>query len=480
MIVYRSEKNAFLRDVRRGDIDEVILEQFKAATGHSVAKAEQRSWGNSLQHVANVLDDSAVPDDLGIAVEFLLPLSLKRIDVTIAGHTDTGERRAIIIELKQWETARASPRDAIVLTHVGGRERPEVHPSYQAWSYAAFLRGFNEAVYEESPGIGLQPCAFLHNYKRDSVIDSTHYEAYLREAPLFAKGEGDQLRDFIRRHIPRGRGNEVLVALENGRIRPSRALADAVTGIVQGRPEFILLDDQKEVFEACLEAARTASLGAPRVVIVEGGPGTGKSVIAVHLLAALLAKKIFAMYVSKNAAPRHVFVEQLGRLKQDKIKLAGLFTGPDRFLDAPANAVGTLIVDEAHRLTEKGGFFGNKGEHSIQDLLRAAPCSIFFLDESQQVTWKDIGSRAVISRLAAEHGARLEVLQLASQFRCAGSDGYLAWIDEVLEIRPTAHQTLAGIPLDFRVFDDVGAMHEAIEARNTRNKARMVAGYCWP
>ena len=480
MIVYRSEKNAFLRDVRRGDIDEVILAQFKAATGHSVAKAEQRSWGNSLQHVANVLDDSAVPDDLGIAVEFLLPLSLKRIDVTIAGHTDTGERRAIIIELKQWETARASPRDAIVLTHVGGRERPEVHPSYQAWSYAAFLRGFNEAVYEESPGIGLQPCAFLHNYKRDSVIDSTHYEAYLREAPLFAKGEGDKLRDFIRRHIPRGRGNEVLVALENGRIRPSRALADAVTGIVQGRPEFILLDDQKEVFEACLEAARTASPGAPRVVIVQGGPGTGKSVVAVHLLAALLAKKIFAMYVSKNAAPRHVFVEQLGRLKQDKVKLAGLFTGPDRFLDAPANAVGTLIVDEAHRLTEKVGFFGNKGEHSIQDLVRAAPCSIFFLDESQQVTWKDIGSRAVISRFAAAHGARLEVLQLASQFRCAGSDGYLAWIDEVLEIRPTAHQTLAGIPLDFRVFDDVGAMHEAIEAQNTRNKARMVAGYCWP
>ena len=159
MIVYRSEKDAFLRDVRRGDIDEVILERFKATTGHSVARSEQRSWGNSLQHVANVLDDDSVADDLGIAVEFVLPLSLKRIDVTVAGHTDTGQRRAIIIELKQWETARASPRDAIVFTHVGGMERPEVHPSYQAWSYAAFLRGFNEAVYEENQGIGLQPCA---------------------------------------------------------------------------------------------------------------------------------------------------------------------------------------------------------------------------------------------------------------------------------------------------------------------------------
>ena len=480
MIVYRSEKNAFLRDVRRGDIDEVILERFKATTGHSVARSEQRSWGNSLQHVANVLDDDSVADDLGIAVEFVLPLSLKRIDVTVAGHTDAGQRRAIIIELKQWETARASPRDAIVFTHVGGRERPEVHPSYQAWSYAAFLRGFNEAVYEENQGIGLQPCAYLHNYRRDSVIDSMHYDAYLREAPLFAKGEGEKLREFIRKYIPRGRGNEVLVALENGRIRPSKALADAVTGIVQGQPEFVLLDDQKAVFEACLEAARNATPGAPRVLIVEGGPGTGKSVIAVHLLAALLAKKIFAMYVSKNAAPRHVFVEQLGRLRQDKVKLASLFTGPDRFLDTEVNAVGTLIVDEAHRLTEKVGFFGNKGEHSVKDLVRAAPCSIFFLDERQQVTWKDVGSTEVISRFAAERGAQLEVLQLASQFRCAGSDGYLAWIDDVLEIRPTANRTLAGSPLEFRVFDDAGEMHAAIEARNIRNRARVVAGYCWP
>jgi DUF2075 family protein len=480
MIVYRSEKDAFLRDVRRGDIDELILEQFKAATGRSVARSEQRSWGNSLQHVANVLDDASVPDDLGIAVEFVLPQSFKRIDVTVAGHTEAGKRRAIIIELKQWESARASPRDAIVVTQIGGRERQAVHPSYQVWSYAAFLRGFNEAVYEENQGIGVQPCAYLHNYRRDSVIDSTHYDAYLREAPLFAKGEGEKLREFIRTYIPRGRGNEVLIALENGRIRPSKALADAVTGIVRGQPEFILLDEQKEVFEACLDAARNASPGTPRVIIVEGGPGTGKSVIAIHLLAALLAKKIFAMYVSKNAAPRHVFVEQLGRHKQDKIKLSGLFTGPDRFLDTAENAVGALIVDEAHRLTEKVGFFGNKGEHSVKDLVRAAPCSIFFLDERQQVTWKDIGSTALISRFAAERGAQLEILQLASQFRCAGSDDYLAWVDDVLEIRRTANQTLSGSSFDFRVFTDVGQMHAAIETRNTRNKARVVAGYCWP
>ena len=479
MIVYQAEKHEFIRDVRRGDIDEVILDQFKAKIGRSVAKGEQRSWGNSLQHVANVLDDFSIPDDLGVAVEFVLPQSIKRIDVTIAGHADDGERRAVIIELKQWETARASTRDAIVLTRVGAAERQEVHPSYQAWSYAAFLRGFNEAVYNEKHGVGLQPCAYLHNYKRDGVIDSPHYQAYLQEAPLFAKGECDKLQNFIRRCIPRGRGKEVLLALENGRIMPSKALAEAVKGIVQGQQEFVLLDDQKEVYEACLEAARTANPGVPRVVIVEGGPGTGKSVVAVHLVAALLSHRNFAMYVSKNAAPRHVFVEQLGKLKKDKVKLASLFTGPDRFMNAAPNSCGTLVVDESHRLTEKGGFYGNEGDHLVRDLVRAGTCAIFFLDESQQVTWKDIGSKEVISRFAAERNARVDVLQLASQFRCAGSDGYLAWIDEVLDIRRTANKTLDGIPMDFRVFDDPGEMHSAIEAKNVRNKARVVAGYCW-
>ena len=80
MIVYRSEKNAFLRDVRRGDIDEVILEQFKAATGRSVARAEQRSWGNSLQHVANVLDDASVPEYEGKITDSM-------------GHSSETERR---------------------------------------------------------------------------------------------------------------------------------------------------------------------------------------------------------------------------------------------------------------------------------------------------------------------------------------------------------------------------------------------------
>ena len=478
MIVYQAEKHQFLRDVNHQEIDEVIHEHYRARTGRSVGQSELRSWRESLGSMARVLDDETIPDDMGVAVEFILPQSTKRIDVTLTGLDDNGAKRAVIVELKQWETAKATARDGIVMTRLGGGEHSAVHPSYQAWSYAAFLRGFNEAVYEG--GIGVEPCAYLHNYRRDGVIDSPHYKAYLDEAPLFAKGERDKLRQFIRRHVPRGGGKAVLFQLENGRIRPSKALADAVHSIVQGHREFVLLDDQKEVYEAALEAAKSATPGAPRVVIVEGGPGTGKSVVAIHLVAALLTNRNFAMYVSKNAAPRKVFVEKLGNLKKDKVKLANLFTGPDRFMDAEPNTYGTLVVDEAHRLTEKGGFYGNQGEHMLRDIVKAATCSIFFIDEDQRVTLNDVGSKELIREFAAARGAMVEEYKLASQFRCGGSDGYLAWLDHTLDIRATANTTLDGAGFDFQVFDDPDQLHTAIEARNGANKARVVAGYCWP
>ncbi len=480
MIIYQADKNEFIEDVRRGDVDDVILDLFVSRTGRRVSSSEMRSWNASLQHMANVLDTATIPDDLRVGVEYFMPQSLKRVDVTLAGHGSDGRPQAVIVELKQWEKAKSTTRDGIVITRIGGAERPEVHPSYQAWSYAAFLRGFNEAVYDEKRGIGLQPCAFLHNYKRDGELDSPHYSAYLDEAPLFSKGERDRLQEFIRKHVPRGGGKAVLFELENGRIKPSKALAEAVKGIVQGHQEFVLLDDQKEVYEACLEAAREATLDSPRVVIIEGGPGTGKSVVAVHLVGALLSHKNFAMYVSKNAAPRLVFVEKLGATKKDKIKLSGLFSGPDKFMEAQPNAYGTIVVDEAHRLTEQGGFYGNQGDHTVKNIVNAARCAVFFIDEDQRVTWRDVGSKEVIRQYAADRGATVEEYTLASQFRCGGSDGYLAWVDDTLDIRKTANQTLEGIPYDFQVFDDPGQMHAAIEAKNGNNKARMVAGYCWP
>lgn len=479
MLVYQADKRQFLRDHDDRDIDDVIHACYVEATGRRVPKAEMRSWRESLGFMAKVLRDEDIPGDAGVAVEYHVPQSSKRIDMTLTGYGEDGMKTAVIVELKQWQEAKVTSKDAVVVTYLAKAHREVVHPSYQAWSYASLLEGFNEAVYDG--GIRLRPCAYLHNYVRDGVIDADHYAGYMEKAPLFLKGEQErtQLRDFIKRHVRRGDSGAVLYEMENGRIRPSKALADSLVGMLKGKPEFVLVDDQKTVYETCLAAARAASSAKPRVVIIEGGPGTGKTVVAINLLVALTAQGLLGKYVSKNAAPRRVYEAKVsGNMRRSQFE--NMFSGSGAFIGERPDAFDFLVVDEAHRLNEKSGLYGNLGENQVKELISAAKCTIFFLDEDQRVTLSDIGSKELIRRFATDKGAEVEVLDLASQFRCAGSDGYLAWLDHILDIRATANPTLEGDSFDFQVFDDPATMHAAIEAKNDQNKARVVAGYCWP
>lgn len=479
MIVYAATKTQFLQDNDNDDIEDVILRHYTEATGKKVAASEIRSWQGSLTYMAKVLRDEELPGNAGLAIELHIPQSSKRIDFLLTGFDQDQAKKAVLIELKQWSQATATTKDAIVKTSLGGSLVETIHPSYQVWSYAALLEGFNEAVYDKS--IEVRPCAYLHNYTADGIIDAPHYQPHTAKAPLFLKGPSElqKLRGFLKQHIAQGDDKAVLYELSNGKIRPSKALADALSNLMKGKDEFVLIDDQKAVFESVLVAASQASETAPRVVIIEGGPGTGKTVLAINLLVRLTALQRYSRYVSKNAAPRKVYESKLiGTVKRSHF--SHLFSGSGAFIETPANTYEALIVDEAHRLNEKSGLYGNLGENQIKELIDSAKCAIFFIDEDQRVTLSDIGSKQAIRAFAHAKGAEVEELTLTSQFRCNGSDGYLAWLDETLAIRPTANPTLDTRDYEFKVFDTPQSMHDAIEQKNQGNKARVVAGYCWP
>jgi uncharacterized protein len=477
MIVYHAKKHEFLDDVDSNKIEELIHSGFRKLHHRSVGASELASWKNSLGFMQRILTDPDIPADSGIGVEFGIPLSAKRIDFILTGRSEAEQQTAIIIELKQWSAMEPTDKDAIVRTRLGGAEVETPHPSYQAWSYAALLEDYNETVRERK--IALRPCAYLHNCPSGEVVHAEFYRSHIERAPAFLQSDAAKLRAFIKKHVRYGDSGQVLFQIRDGKLSPSKNLADSLASLLQGNREFLMIDDQKLVYETGLQLAEVAASGQKQVLLVEGGPGTGKSVVAVNLLVELTKRKQLVQYVTKNAAPRRVYESKLtGAFKKSQI--SNLFVGSGSFIGAAPNIFGALIVDEAHRLNEKSGMFMNLGENQVKELISAAGVSVFFLDEDQRVTLKDIGTVAEITKHAKDAGATVTRLKLESQFRCNGSDGYLAWIDNLLGIRDTANTSLEGVNYEFVVCDSAAELREKVLAKNKgKNRSRMVAGYCW-
>ncbi|MES2276041.1 MAG: DUF2075 domain-containing protein [Bacteroidota bacterium] len=476
MIVYHKSKGEFLTDIEDYIIEDLVKEAVRVKLHRKVGESEYRSWQNSLQYMANVLRSESIPADAGIAIEYNIPRTGNRIDFIVSGQDQSGVEHAVLIELKQWDSIQLTSKDAMVRTRFKQGLREELHPSYQAWSYSALLTGFNETVYTDK--IQLKPCAYLHNCTDLSVITNPFYGEYIAKAPVFCKEDKVKLRNFIASFVKYGDKRDLILRIENGRIRPSKDLSDSINSMLKGNDEFVLIDAQKIVQEEALAIARSASASRKQVLIVRGGPGTGKSVVAINLLARLSKKGLFATYVSRNSAPRVVYESKLtGSVKKSHI--SNLFKGSGSFVDTPANAYDVLIVDEAHRLNEKSGMF-KKGENQIKEIINGAKCAAFFLDEDQQVTLQDIGSEAEIRKWAVFYNTEVQVMELTSQFRCGGSDGYLAWLDNTLQVRETANVLLEREEYDFRVLDDPNGLRDLIYKKNKeRNKARLLAGICW-
>ena len=480
MLVYEGIKSGFIDDVNLNRIVDKIYDKYKQFFGRT-SESQLNSWKNSMQYMRGVLDDREIPDNAGVAIEFNIPTTSKRIDFILSGRDNNKKDSVIIIELKQWETCTAvEGKDAIVSTFTGGGIREVAHPSYQAMSYANLIKDFNETV--QLDDIGLYPCAFLHNYylRDDDPICSSQYQEYIKEAPMFGTNDFEKLRRFIKKYIVEGDDRELLYKIENGRIRPSKRLQDSLAKMLQGNKEFNMIDEQKVIYEDAIRMAiDTVASSSKNVLVVQGGPGTGKSVLAINLLVELTKRGMTSFYVTKNAAPRAVFRDKLkGSFKMTYIN--NLFQGSGQFTEAETNEVDVLVVDEAHRLNAKSGMFQNLGENQIKEIINASNFSIFFIDEDQKVTLKDIGSVDEIKKYANELGAGIKVVELESQFRCNGSDGYLAWLDNLLEIRKTANFDDMDFDYDFRVLDDPNEVRRLIEEKNKENnKSRMVAGYCW-
>lgn len=477
MIIYSGIKREFIDNLK--DIPNLLKTRISEKLGEETEEEELLSWMNSLRFMKDVVDTPSIPDDAGIALEYNIPITNNRIDFIITGIDETDTSQVVIIELKQWSYATKTDMDGIVRTHYSDGEKETAHPSYQAYTYCMLLQDYKQAVQDHE--VRLKACAYLHNCNDGTDLRNEFYNRYTNYVPVFCKEDKDTLRAFIEKYIRKGDRNKGLFVIEDSEIRPSKNLMDSVSSMMKGNPEFRMIDTQKVAFEKILNALRKyESTGKKQVVIVEGGPGTGKSVIAVNLLQKVITERKLAAYITKNRAPRNVFYRKLVDGGMGAMNVNALFKSSASFATMKENQFDMLIVDEAHRLNTTGSRF-SKSQNQVEEIIKASKVSVFFIDENQRVDIKDIGSKAEILKQANDFNCEVDMdVKLTSQFRCGGSDDYLRWIDQLLEISNTKQVYLSQAAYPVKVCDTPGEVMREIKQKNRKNnKSRCVAGYCW-
>lgn len=488
MIVYNDTKKQFVSDVKGGDIEDKIVACIRHKGLNAGQDKEYVSWHNSMQFMRNIVDDNEIDDNVKIAIEYNIPLTSKRVDFIISGSDTLGNDNVVIVELKQWQEAEIVDDDMhyCVKTNVGKKGNIVPHPSYQAYSYARIIYNNCQTVAENS--INLAPCAYLHNYKPEKkyVLDAPIYKEWTDEAPFFIKSQVVEFNAFVKKFVTKcSTRGDLLYYIDKGRIKPTKALQDTLVSMVGGNKEFVLLDEQIVIYDMCLKTmSQCLADGKKRTIVIQGGPGTGKSVLAVNLLMEFLKRELNTSYVTKNSAPREAFLSILTHSNVKKmVEIKQLFRSPFNLASCPHNVYDCLIVDEAHRLVKK--MYGDwSGENQVKESINASLFTIFMLDEDQAVTTKDIGSVDEIRYWCHQLNSRMimnDFTRLTSQFRCNGSGEYIQFVNQLLQ-RSEEYVDIdfAEMDYEFRVFNDPNEMRDELRKKNEiNNKARMVAGYCY-
>lgn len=486
MIIYDDTLSNFANDVTMNLISDKIYDSLRENHLSGGSESEINSWNNSLHFMKDVLDTDAIPKDCEVAIEYNIPQTSKRVDFMILGRDHEMVDHVVIVELKQWAKVE-KVNDYFkhtVRSDLRNRE-PVAHPSYQAYTYKNLIMN-----YGGDSGLGessLNPCAYLHNMPEAyrGVLEDDIYSEWTKEAPVFLKSDVLKLREFIKQYITtKSADDKLLYKIDYGRIKPTKSLQDSIDSMLCGNKEFEMVDEQAVAYDYIMNAIRAAqSDNRKHVLIIQGGPGTGKSVLAVNVLADCISKMgLNASYITKNSAPRNCYEALLAHGDAKKmVNLKMAFKSPHSLPFIPMNGIDVGIFDEAHRMQQKPYMY--KGEDMLRDAIFASRVSVFFVDEDQRVTVNDCYDIEKIKKYAIGQGAILETEEpfvLQSQFRCNGSDGYVAFIDDVLEIRETANKELDKDSFDFRMFDDPGNLRETLRTFNRlRNKSRMCAGYCY-
>ncbi|MBX7052694.1 MAG: DUF2075 domain-containing protein [Flavobacteriales bacterium] len=493
MKLYAGSSLEFIRLNHRNQLAGELKTAFFNSLGYNPSDNEVMSWRNSLSRMAILLEEYKL-NDHGIMVEYQLPMNSKRIDVIICGKRENNQKHSIIIELKQWERCQLNDYDSErVLTYVGGGNRSVLHPSIQVGNYKYYLEFNQTAFYDEKDPISLSACSYLHNYAYDVTdpIFDKRFEQALEEFPVFTNDDYDRLGQHLIGTLPNGNGVEIIQQIEKSKYAPSKKLLNHLSQVIKDKlsgnelavigksDDYVLLDEQLIVYDAIISIIKAKKhLRKKHVLIIKGGPGTGKSVIAIKLLADLSAKGHLVNYATGSKA----FTETLRKVIS--IKGGNFFKYFNSYTKALNSGLDVLILDEAHRIRKSSAsrFQKSTGYSQIVELINASKITVMFLDELQAVRKGEIGSVDYFKEQAMTLNCEILEFELESQFRCGGSNGYINWVTNTLQLQRTANPLWKNNEdFEFQIASSPEQLEEWIKAKvDLGFTGRITAGFCWP
>jgi DUF2075 family protein len=487
MRLYEGTITDFNNAVLQNQIADQISLKFEEYYKRRVAPSEYRSWQQSLNFLKNSFDVTGIPDNR-LVIEYELPYSTRRIDVLIFGQDQNNSSSVVLLELKQWsnESVTDCPSDGNVFVDYGRGIKEQAHPSLQVQGYHYDLKDFL-TVFGESHEIVLNSCAYCHNYARSGpnpVIFFPKFAKEIGQFPVFAKEDVQALGLYLKQRLANGNGIEVFGRFVTSAIRPSRRLLEHTREMISKQQMFNLIDDQIAAYNSIMHKARMlAQASRKSIVIVKGGPGTGKSVIALEVMGELMRKGQTVFHATGSSAFTNTLRKIVG------IRAKNLFKFFNSFTKTEPNSIDVLVCDEAHRIRKNSNNRYTRRESQsdlpqIDELLRIAKLNIFFIDENQIVRPEEIGNIDLIKQAAKRFDIEdrdIAEFELKTQFRCSGSDAYLQWLDKLLGISDSEFGAFDA-RMKFKICATPAEMMTEIRERNLekKNSARIVAGFCWP
>lgn len=490
MRLYEGTVQQFKEDILENNIADLISEKYKEYYKRKVNSSEFNSWNVSLRFLKDVLESSELLKNK-IIVEYELPYSEKRIDVILFGKDKKGDENIVVLELKQWsnEKVQDSENQGNVIVDFGRFKKESPHPSLQVQGYYYYLKDFM-TIFEEDKKLQLNACVYCHNYKKGDkeVLYLPKFEESVKKYPVFSKEEASELGKYLKKKLEVGDGLEIFGKFTHSILRPSKKLLEHTKDMINKQQIFNLIDEQITAYNTIMnKAKRLAKSKEKSVVIVKGGPGTGKSVLALEVMGELLRQGKQVYHATGSSAFTNTLRNILGT------RSANLFKFFNSFISYKENQIEVLICDEAHRIRETSENRYTKrdfrtGEPQINELIRAAKLSIFFIDEKQIVRPNEIGSVDLIKEAALKLGVKVENIyddyELQTQFRCGGSVKYIDWIENILMIKEEGEELSFDKEekMEFKIVESPEKLKELIDEKNKekKNSARIVAGFCWP